>query len=229
MLPNKEQTTYSKFFRTIKSLINKDPKSVNVDFEKAVFNALSSVFPGVHIYGCYFHLTQNFWRKMIKIPGFLENFYKKESKFKDAFFMCKSLCYVPQQDVRYIYKKLKAVLDNSFLPFLDYVGKYYIENRLKTARFPIPTWNLYCRVLDNLPRTNNTVECWHNVFTTTEKKHLTIFELVEKMRLEQSHTENNIVQIRSGLVFERNVDQIRLDKRIFNLVLNYDRNDCLIF
>ncbi|RNA32248.1 hypothetical protein BpHYR1_049995 [Brachionus plicatilis] len=105
MLPNKKQTTYSKFFRTIKSLINKDPKSVNVDFEKAVFNALSSVFLGVHIYGCYFHLTQNFWH------------------------------------IRYVYKKLKAVLDNSFLPFLDYVGKYYIGNRLKPARFPFPAWN----------------------------------------------------------------------------------------
>ncbi|RNA41735.1 hypothetical protein BpHYR1_044164 [Brachionus plicatilis] len=190
------------------SFTTKEPKSINLDFEKDVFNSVKTVFKGIHVYGCFFHLTQNFWRKMIKIPGFLDNYYKKESKFKEAFMTHKVLCYVPESDVVYVFKQLKSQLDKSFDPFFKYIEKYYIGKKKKVARYQFPTWNLYNRVLEELPRTNNSVESWHNAFTTNEKKHLNINALVEKMRLEQSNTENNCTRIRSGHLFNRDVDQI---------------------
>jgi hypothetical protein len=44
-----------------KKHLNAYPNSINVDFERAVFNAVGKVFGNdVEIYGCYFHLSQNF-------------------------------------------------------------------------------------------------------------------------------------------------------------------------
>lgn len=171
-LPNKTQATYIKFFRMIKSFISKDPISVNVDFEKSVFNGIKKVFVNTHIYGCYFHLTQNFWRKMTKL-GMLEKYYSS-SECKNGFLMLKALAYVPESDVGYVFRQLKKFLGKSFSELLKYVSKYYIGTKSRGARFPIPTWNLYSRVLANMPKTNNNVESWHNVFTVHEKKHLTI-------------------------------------------------------
>ena len=101
LLPNKTQITYSKFFRLIKSYITKEPQSINIDFEKVVFNAVKIVFKNVYIYGCFFHLAQSFWRKMVKL-GLLERFYMSK-KFKQDFLMLKSLAYVPESDVSFVY------------------------------------------------------------------------------------------------------------------------------
>ncbi|RMZ94749.1 hypothetical protein BpHYR1_007450, partial [Brachionus plicatilis] len=91
--------------------------------------------------------------------------------------MHKDLCYVPESDVVYEFKQLMSQLDKSFDPFFKYIEKYYIGKKKKVARYQIPTWNLYNRVLEELPRTNNSVESWHNAFTTNEKKHLNIIAL----------------------------------------------------
>ena len=38
--------------------------SFSTDFEKAILNAVQIVFPGVKLYGCYFHFSQNLWRNV---------------------------------------------------------------------------------------------------------------------------------------------------------------------
>lgn len=69
LLPNKEQQTYEVLFRTIirKCMeINEvlHPSSITVDFEKAIHLAINTIWIGVDIKGCRFHLTQNWWRKI---------------------------------------------------------------------------------------------------------------------------------------------------------------------
>jgi hypothetical protein len=39
------------------------PKTIHIDFEKAMHKAISSIFPNTSIMCCRFHLGQNFWRK----------------------------------------------------------------------------------------------------------------------------------------------------------------------
>ncbi|CAF1102351.1 unnamed protein product [Brachionus calyciflorus] len=151
-------------YENIRQVISRDPNSVKVDFEESVFNGIKKVFVKTHIYVCFFHLTEGFWRKMTKL-GILREYYSSP-ECKNGFLMLKSLAYVPDE-------------------LLKYVSKYYIGTKSRLARFPFPTWNLHSRVLANMPRTNNTVESWHNVFTVHEKKHLTINFLVEKMRKEK--------------------------------------------
>ena len=44
LLPNKLETTYIKLFKMIKSYLKHQPESVNIDFEKAVINAVEKVW-----------------------------------------------------------------------------------------------------------------------------------------------------------------------------------------
>ena len=57
----------------------------------------------------------------------------------------------------------------------NYIGKLDPSGvgRLK-ARLPIPSWNLFDRVLLKLPSTNNCVEPWHSQISASTKKHLKV-------------------------------------------------------
>ena len=60
LLPNKTQVTYTSVLRQLQTLRpNLQPNSVLIDFELAIKNALEVVFPGVHVFGCFFHFSQN--------------------------------------------------------------------------------------------------------------------------------------------------------------------------
>ena len=57
-------------------------------------------------------------------------------------------------------------------------------------------WNVYDRVMSNLPHSNNSVERWHNTFATRVTiAHPTIKKLAEKIRREQSKFEVDIAQL----------------------------------
>ena len=63
--------------------------------------------------------------------------------------------------------------------------------------FPIEPWNDI--TIMNLPRSNNSIEGWHNAF----EKHVAIVhpsvtKVAEKIRREQSKFEVDIAQIRQG-------------------------------
>ena len=92
-----------------------------------------------------------------------------------------------------------------YLKCINLLLNNYIEigkSKRKIPRFPMDTWNLYDRVLQRLPRTNNEVESWHNVLSKDEKSHLTCNKLIEKLHKKQSHTENILVMIETGQVFK---------------------------
>jgi hypothetical protein len=65
-LPNKKYLTYLTLFQLIHKNISNYPKSISLDFEKAVFKAVTEVFPSIMIHGCFFHLSQNFLKHVKK-------------------------------------------------------------------------------------------------------------------------------------------------------------------
>lgn len=65
LLPNKTRETYVKLLQEIKRLQpGLQPQSLMSDFEQAALQAFDIEFPGVHKTGCFFHLTQNVWKKV---------------------------------------------------------------------------------------------------------------------------------------------------------------------
>ena len=68
-LPNKKQRTYVAMLREIRRLVNDvAPESFGCDFEQALINAITTVFPAAIIYGCFFHFSQNFRHHLGEVP-----------------------------------------------------------------------------------------------------------------------------------------------------------------
>ena len=62
LLPNKTQQTYTRMFKMLIGVGLQDSfgeqLTFSTDFEMAILNSVIFCFPGVKLYGCYFHYTQ---------------------------------------------------------------------------------------------------------------------------------------------------------------------------
>ena len=236
LLPNKTQRTYLKFFSMLKKRLTSNPNSINVDFEKAVFNAVQKTFgAGVEIYGCYFHLSQNFFKHVRKMEFYI--MYLTDTHVKQCFLFTQALAFLPSKDVLSGFLIVKQFcIENCarFMPFLDYVEKYYIggrdsiSNKRHKAYFPINTWNLHLRILENKPRTNNKVERFNQkIQIDSGGHHLSCLNMIEVLRLEQGNTEAVLAKIDVGAENAKNKLNLELDRAYVNVLKQYDSN--LIF
>ena len=85
------------------------------------------------------------------------------------------------------------------------------------------------RVLDGLPRTNNSVEGWHNAFQSTVAcHHPTIYTLVDHFRREQDLTEQTISCIQGGITSSQAASKSKyaqLSKRLAAILPTYTGRD----
>ena len=75
LLPDKSETTYSNFLQQLKSLKPKlAPKTIMVDFEKAMINSLELAFPQTEIKGCFFFfIFAKAYTEKFNLMGFSSN------------------------------------------------------------------------------------------------------------------------------------------------------------
>lgn len=156
-----------------------------------------------------------------------------------------ALAYLPINDVITGFDLVAADFDDDGDDLLDYFEKTWIgepkrrgksdlkEKKIKTKfivgagrKKPIfdhSLWNVYDRVIADLPRSNNSVEGWHKAFATrVTVAHPTIKKLTEKIIREQSRFEVDIAQILQGRQPKpRKACYIKLDERISKLVREY--------
>ena len=65
LLANKTEAIYKRMWEQIRILCPyAQPQSMLLDFEKAAINSFQQVWPHTVVKCCFFHLTQNFWRKV---------------------------------------------------------------------------------------------------------------------------------------------------------------------
>ena len=70
LLPDKSEATYTFLLEKVQSFNNSlHPRSIMVDFEKAMINSIKIVFPYAEVKGCFFHFSQNIY-KQVKPIGF---------------------------------------------------------------------------------------------------------------------------------------------------------------
>jgi hypothetical protein len=72
LLPNKTVHTYSKLFEHInlecsKFVLTFNPIKIVVDFENGIHLAIQHSFPQIQIKGCFFHLKQTWYKKILKL------------------------------------------------------------------------------------------------------------------------------------------------------------------
>ncbi|CAF5021544.1 unnamed protein product [Rotaria sp. Silwood1] len=113
---------------------------------------------------------------------------------------------------------------------LDYFEKPWIGEKRrsgagrKNPQFDHKLWNVNDRVVATIPRSNNSVEGWHNAFANrVALNHPNIVKLAKKIRLEQSRFEVDMAKILQGHNIKmKKACYRKLDERINRLVNEFD-------
>ena len=97
--------------------------------------------------------------------------------------------------------------------------------------FNIEMWNVNGRINDDLPKTNNSIEGWHNAFNKRVGiTHPTPRKLFLKIRNEMSDFELLVEQHRLGMIMPQPAKRYRdSSDRIRGIVNNFDFSVILLF
>lgn len=57
------------------------------------------------------------------------------------------------------------------------------------------------------------------------KSHPIIYDFIESLRKENKRTEDNLIKAKTGLVNKRNGDKMLMEKRLVELLSNYDKKN----
>lgn len=197
---NKQESTYKRILQKILEYEpTLKPQSVLCDFEVSSINALKDVFPDVTVAGCSFHLAQNLWRKIQKHN--LTELYRDSADIRVRCKMLLALSYVPERDVQFAFEILSEHFPEQLRPILQYWEATYVGRRILNIppRFPINMWVMFDRLRSHLPRTNNSLEAWHNSFQRTlDCHHPSIFKLIDRLKKEQQHMMHTVTRYRAG-------------------------------
>ena len=113
------------------------------------------------------------------------------------------LAFVPTEDVRdymqLILRDEETRGDGLLQEFAAYFQKIYVGQNLIRERFDRASWNMYERLKDNLPRTNNSVEGFHSAFAKNITYHPTLTKLSARYRSFQHKKGNEREQHKAGI------------------------------
>ena len=183
-MQKRSKSNYVKVFVALKQASKKAGfpltfKTHVMDFEIAAAQASTQVFPKASISFCHFHLAKSIWkniRKKSKLLFSIKCSFHQSNYFEDLVVLARknmvhreianiiALPLLPSSLVRNRFNTIARTLtsySNSFLPFVNYVRRTYLNN----SRFPIESWNHY-NYLGTRPRTNNHLEGTHRQYKT---------------------------------------------------------------
>ena len=189
-----------------------------IDFERAVMNAFKHHFPLITILTCMFHLSQNFYRKLVAC-GFKTQYTENKSLNK-WFKKIIALSLLPPSTVCDVFEELLLEMHDSFdlegefkelETFADYILLNYIGDD-SPATFPIELWNHY----DTDERTNNDVEAYNYRLNTVIGPHKNIWVFIKKIKTEEAATAIKILSIENDTLRkrERNAKDLKRDLQI---------------
>lgn len=217
-LPDKKQRTYVRVFRAVcNALPSFRPISIMMDFEAAVINACRAVFPEAELHGCFFHLCQAVFRKVSETHRVD---YVRDSAFKLHVKMLSALAFMPVQMVAETFDRIAAHLPDVIADYFErtYIGRFRPHQPRQHPLFPIEFWNVRNRILEALPRTNNSIEGWHNRFNLiVGAAHPTVFKAIEKIKAEMDLVSLELLQSDIGSEVHREMRYARADRQILNL------------
>ena len=134
-----------------------------INFKQSMMGALDQVYYVVPQKGCLFHLSKNVYKR-VQNEGMLQ-LYMNDEEFRTNIRMISTLSFVPIADTIQAFDALSNHAGNQEQVILDYfesnIGELRRGRRL-APRFPHTMWNMSLRVQNELPRTNNDLEGWHN-------------------------------------------------------------------
>ncbi|XP_034934842.1 uncharacterized protein [Chelonus insularis] len=239
--PDKSKSTYTKFLTVLRAnLPNFSPQRIIVDFEEAFIQSFKTIYPNVKISGCNFHFNQCVWRH-IQSCG-LQKLYNNDIIFATNIHLLTALAFIPSRDViegyEWIvstdyYDRHSDILDE-FLNYFEttWIGKTrHNKKKREKPKFDIKLWNAYRAVTEDLLRSNNPIEGWHNSLNRrVATSHASIPQFLNALKNEQVKTELLMTQLNTGLnVSTRRKAYRDYDTRLKNVILHYTPDDKLTY
>ena len=165
LLPDKRANMCIELSRQLQQLTNNViPADLNIDFERGMIGAILQVYPLCPIYGCLFHLSKNVYKQVQQLG--LQQMYQEDELLRENIRMIPSLSFVPVQDTVAAFDHLTQHCGIAEKPVFNYFECAYIGEVCGGQRlpptFPRVLWNVNTHILNNLPRTTNHLEGWHN-------------------------------------------------------------------
>ncbi|KAF7637780.1 MULE domain-containing protein [Meloidogyne graminicola] len=235
LLPSKKKECYKKALNLLLSKIDEinaraRPKMINIDFEKGEEQAFRELIPSAMLHGCYFHYKQAIWRKIQALGWQAKYQDEAEEGFRNQLKMFAALTFVDEAHVRDWFRQLAHIFldvygnadaDSPFVAFIVYMERTWIGSELIPARFPISMWNNRNITLDQMPRTTNDAESWHNVFSSIFHRHSpNPYNLLRALLDEQVRVDARAVRILSGEVIPQfsRPEYARANARLLNIL-----------
>ncbi|XP_062553706.1 uncharacterized protein LOC134218618 [Armigeres subalbatus] len=236
-LPCKSEKCYSEAFEELLDYagelgVHLQPKRIVTDFEKAAINAVSALFPRAKQQGCFFHWTQNLFKRVQKTG--LKGDFSSDKNVYMYFKRTEALAFVPPKNVVQAFECIKRSSPPSMDDFFQYLEEIYVHGSVKRTLksgnvlrnrpiFDIEFWNVYEATLSNQPRTTNRLEGWHNRWKTGAGSAHCFFEVIVELQREQKMTEGEILRMLQGSPEpKRNAKQIEKDEKLLQAAKQFN-------
>ncbi|KAI8490559.1 hypothetical protein Bbelb_318270 [Branchiostoma belcheri] len=159
-----------------------------MDFEKAMWSAMSCVLPDVRKMGCSFHWAQCLFR-WFQTLGLQTTYLRKGATYK-YLRQILSLPVLLPEEILVEWERLNAQATTPALRFTAYLDKRWV----KSTSHPPQSWSVFKKVV----RTNNDVEGWLNALNkrAADKCHLPFYLLLPQLQKEAALVELNIRLVR---------------------------------
>ena len=104
--------------------------------------------------------------------------------------MMGALAFVPEDDVRRMWRLLKPLIPDDMLQFVSYYETTWIGTSAADPRFSLDLWNFHDSTLMLLPRSTNLAKGWHHGFKSMLSCHNpTIWRFLDCLKAEQDLTD----------------------------------------
>lgn len=201
-----------------------NPKFVLTDFERAEMNSFVREFPSAKSKGCKFHFGQSMYRR-IQQYGLAQR-YGMDVKFSLKMRQLLALAYLPDGEIEQAFFLIKPDFDDSVAPLLDWFQNTYIVGKKRRhsqstrveAMFPPNVWSVHDSVVENIPRTQNIIESWHNRWRHLVGDKPGVYRVIEHIREEEHKVRGQSERALAGICISANKEQQRRDDNIKRLV-----------
>ncbi|XP_070201967.1 uncharacterized protein [Littorina saxatilis] len=200
LLPSKSEDIYHKMFQAVHFMcvqqgLHLDVTSINLDFELATHKAVLKIWPNASIQGCFFHLSQAWYRKINSL-GLSVDYQQPDSDvglWLKRFFGLSFLNPTEVEDCLAFDVMLDAPDDERCVQFSNYILSTYAA---PDATFPPTLWANHD--LDDV-KTTNGCESFHRHFSDLFRSpHPNVFELMANLKDIQAYSTTKLNTIRTG-------------------------------
>ena len=141
LIMDEKEDTFIELFKVLREdPYHMNPSYMMLDFALGQIKAALKIFPNLLYNACFFHWSECIWKKMQDLGLGGKGTYKRNITI---LFNMQILCFIPQDKIQKVFKKIKSKLDNSSetAKFFEYFNKYCLGKR-----YPTKIWNYYDRL-----------------------------------------------------------------------------------